>query len=125
MMDDARHILDDLLAEWHHWCRSFQYAKDIGPSAMWHDAQTPRHWDSTSTIADDAIRNTRMEALDFHINELQPLYRTALQIEARNLHSGKAVWTSPRLPADADKRALIVGQARYALLLRLEAAGVI
>lgn len=125
MMDDARHILDDILAEWHRWCRSFSYAKDIGPSAMWHDAQTPRHWDSSSTIADDTIRHSRMEAVDFHISELQPLYRTALQIEARNLNSGKAVWISPRLPADAQKRAVLVGQAREAITRRLVAAGVI
>ena len=38
-------------------------------------------------------------------------YRTALHMVARNRASGVSVWTSARLPADADKRAEVVAEA--------------
>jgi hypothetical protein len=52
-------------------------------------------------------------------------HRTALQLNARNLCTGRSVWTSARLPADAEMRAHILANARVSLTVKLQNAGIL
>jgi hypothetical protein len=63
-----------------------------------------------------------MVAVNFHIFELPSIQCTAIQINARNLATGKAVWTSARLPADVEERQIILRAARNALQEKLMGA---
>jgi hypothetical protein len=74
---------------------------------------------------DGAIDNSRMETMDHQVMEMEPVHRTALQIQARNLACGVSVWTSARLPADVEERTVILMEARNKLLRRLIVAGVV
>lgn len=76
-------------------------------------------------IADRNQHAAAVKLIDFAVNEMEPAYRTALQINARNLATGVQVWTSPRLPTDLESRAQLLGLARQALILRLASAGLI
>lgn len=117
-MIDSYH-LDELLIEWHRWCRNFQMVAQPKTSAMFAGNKSSRQWDSENEVSDGSLHNADMKALDFHINELIPVYRTAIQINARNLSTGKSVWTSARLPEDVAERQMILRDARNALCARL------
>lgn len=117
--------LDDLLAEWHRWARGFQAVPGHRTSAMFQGVRSSRQWDSANDVIDGSLHDQTMRAFDFHVNELEPVYRTALQIQARNLVTGKSVWSSPRLPNDIESRAQLLGLARVALLSRLTVAGIV
>jgi len=73
---------------------------------------------------EDEAERIKMEAMDFHVYEMEDPYRSAILILARNCYTGRSVWLSPRLPKDPLDRAQIVGQARTMLTRRLMAAGV-
>ncbi len=45
------------------------------------------------------------------VDSMPEPYRTAICLLARNRSTGIAVWVSPRLPQDKDKRAEIVSEA--------------
>lgn len=122
--DDTRHILDSILCDWFNWARGYQVVAGHGTSAMFAGVRSSRQWDAEHDIVDGALHNAQMEAVDFQIGELPPLQRTALGVQARNLHTGHFVWTSARLPADAAERAAILADARAALTVRLVNAGV-
>jgi hypothetical protein len=53
------------------------------------------------------------------------VYRTILQIHARNLSTGRSVWISARLPQDPASRAAILADARAALCIKLRVDGVL
>jgi len=114
-----RYQLDDMLAEWHKWCRGFSEVRQPTVSAMFAGFKQSRQWDSEGEVVDSELHNHEMKALDFHINELCHLYRTALQIHARNLVTGRSVWTSERLPKDQAERQKVLSEARTALIARL------
>ena len=119
MKNDTHELLNDLLAQWHRWSDGFQPVASHGTSAMFCDVRSSRQWDNAGDVADAVCHNTEMKALDFHIMELKPDYRTAIGINARNLVTGRSVWTSARLPDDIEKRAEILRDARSELLRRL------
>lgn len=125
MTDDARQILDDLLADWHRWARGYRLASDISAQPMFKQSQSPRGWDSVQDIVESEIDGDTMAAINFHIFELDPIHCTAIQIHARNLVTGRAVWTSQRLPTDPLIRAALLGVAKGELTKRLMAAGVL
>lgn len=125
MRDDSNHILDDLLREWHKWAKGYQAVGDIAPSPMFRNAKSSRGWDSLDVIVDETIDSATMESMNFHVFELQPEHRTAIQLHARNMATGVAVWSSPRLPQCPFARAALLGEAKVKLLARLVAAGVI
>ena len=96
MKNDSNELLNDLLADWHRWAR-FQIVASHGTtSAMFAGVRSSRQWDSENDVIDGTIRDQTMRAFDFHVNELDHLYRTALQIQARNLASGVHVWRSEK-----------------------------
>lgn len=125
MTDDSRYILDTILADWHRWARGYQHVGDIGSQPMFAQARSSRGWDSVQDIVESEIDGDRMESINFHIFELPPLQCTAIQINARNLATGRNVWTSARLPQDLEARAVLLSAARSALMRKLVAAGVV
>jgi len=124
MKDETRYILDSLLEEWHRWAKGYAITGSHGTAPMFQGMASSRQWDSESDVVDGTLHNAQMEAVDFHIGELQPMYRTAIQIQARNLHTGRSVWTSARLPENIEERAVILLAARNELSTRLANAGV-
>jgi hypothetical protein len=114
--------LDDLLIAWHQWAKGYQYVSDIHGSPMFNQAKSPRGWDAVQDIVDHEIDAPRMVAVNFHIFELPSIQCTAIQINARNLATGQAVWNSARLPADVEERQIILRAARNALRDKLMGA---
>ena len=125
MTDNSRQLLNDILCQWHNWCRSYSAVKPVSAGPVFRDTRSGRQWDSMDDVIEREIDGDRMAAVDFHVNELPPEQRTALQIEARNLVTGRPVWYSLRLPNDVRERAILVGTARAALMARLVDAGIL
>lgn len=124
MKDEQRYILDSLLADWHCWARSYSATGSHSTAPMFNGLVPSRQWDSESDVIDTDLRHDQLKAVDFHISELEPNHRTAIGIHARNLVTGKSVWTSARLPTDVVERAKILGDAKNILQKRLTDAGV-
>jgi hypothetical protein len=125
MMRDATDaILDDLLARWHRWQTGFQVVPQPGADPMFRNVKSGRTWDSTADIIEDEIDASTMEAIDFQVGEMPEPKRSAIYANARNLVARAAVWSSPRLPTDPMERAILVLEARNALMQRLLRAGV-
>lgn len=125
MKDDTGEILNSMLCDWHRWARGYQHVGGINTSPMFRECKNGRQWDTVAEVIDQDIENSRMEALDHIIMGLRDVYRTSLQIQARNLYTGSSVWTSARLPQDLEQRAVILADARMALTVELRGAGIL
>ena len=125
MRDDSSYLLDDLLIEWHRWAQGYKPVQSHGTSAMFSGMRSSRQYDSENEVTDQVIHSQQMKAIDFHISELCDVFRTALGINARNLATGKSVWSSARLPEDHDERVKILILARTGLICRLRDAGIV
>ena len=125
MKDDSRQLLDDILCQWHHWSKGYRPIADVGSSPMFKQARTGRQWDTMDEVIEREIDGGTMKAVEFHVYELPPSQRTALQINARNIATGRSVWASARLPADTDERAVLLLEARNALAVKLMDAGIL
>jgi hypothetical protein len=125
MMNDSAEILNSLLCDWHRWAKGYQHVGGINTSPMFREVKSGRQWDTVDEIISSDLVHSQMEALDSIIMQLRDVYRTSLQLQARNLHTGYAVWTSARLPADPLERATILGEARAELTVKLQNAGVL
>ena len=125
MKDDSRLLFDDLLIQWHNWSRGYKPIADVGSSPMFHQAKTGRQWDTMDEVIEREIDGDRMASVDFHVGELPPTQRTAIQLCAMNLATGKAVWSSVRLPTDVVERAIVLAGARAALSAKLRDAGIL
>lgn len=124
MQSDLDSLLNDLLASWHRWARGYQHVGGIGTSPMFHGMKPSKTRDDDDAV-DGAIDNSRMEAIDCQVMQMEPVHRTILQLQARNLVAGVSVWSSPRLPVDPMERAVILMEARNRLLRRLIGYGII
>lgn len=124
MRNDIDALLNDILASWFRWAKGYQHVGGINSSPMFKNAKTSKGWDSVAEIVDVEIDTTRMASVDFEVMEMEPVHRTILQLQARNLVSGVSVWVSPRLPTDPEERAIVLMEARNRLMHRLLAAGV-
>jgi len=131
MKDDTNDLLNDLLIQWHRWATGYRYSADINSSPTFREFKAYRGWETLDEIAEEDTSTQEAVQLavmgdcgGFGAME-PPSYRTALQLQARNLHTGRSVWTSARLPQDLEQRAQILGLARVELLRRLHAAGVL
>lgn len=124
MRNDIDSILDSLLTDWHCWCSNFRHVAQSGSCAMFTDVKSSRQWQDADDVLDSAKHNSTMKAIDFHVNEMEPSHRTAIQIKARNLYTGVSVWTSARLPTDPEQRTVILMTAKNLLMARLSEAGV-
>ncbi len=125
MNDDIRQLFDDLLCQWHHWSRGYRPIADVGSSPMFHQCKSGKQYEEQYDIAERALDDDAMRAVDFHVYELTPTQRTAIQINARNLSTGRSVWRSARLPEDLAERAIVLAGARAALMARLVDAGIL
>ena len=125
MNNDAHQILDDILGAWHRWATGYQHVGGVSSSPMFRNAKTSRGWDTVDEIVNAEIDGDQMKAVDFHVMQLCDVYRTALQINARNLATGRSVWTSVRLPSKPEERAAILSEARTGLTVRLRDAGIL
>ena len=122
---ETRYVLDEILSDWHRWARGWSGVAASRACAMFSNVKSSKQWDSEGDVTDAALHNDQMKTVDFHVNELEPLHRTALQIQARNLVTGVSVWHSARLPSDVSLRAVILADARNKLTERLKNAGVL
>lgn len=121
--DETDYLLDDLITGWYRWAKG--YSENVhAKCAMFTDVKSSRQWDSENDVVDSTLHNTTMKAVDFSISSLEPVHRTAINLQARNLACGVNVWTSPRLPTDPFERTTILIEARTTLLRRLMSAGV-
>ena len=125
MMSDTHEILNSLLCDWHRWAVGYQHVGGINTSPMFREVKNGRQWDSLQDIMDTDLEQSRMEAIDHIIMALEAMHRTALQIQARNLYTGRSVWSSARLPASAEERALVLTSARAVLTMKLQKAGIL
>lgn len=125
MRDDSKAILDDLLAKWHFHCKTDKLVPANKADPMFRQAVSPKGWDNTSDIAEDAVNHAQMKAIDFHVWEMVDPHRSAIHVLARNCYTGRSVWVSPRLPQNLEERQFVIQEARNQLTRRLMAAGVI
>ena len=128
----TKETLDSLLSDWHHWAKKTTLVPQAGKCAMFAQAQTPRHWDSTADIDDATIHQSTMEALDFAIlgdskghGGLNEPQRTAACFYAKNLSAKVSEWSSPRLPKDPLTLQYVINQGLAELGVRLKTAGVL
>lgn len=131
MRDENDYILDSLLGDWHNWQRGYELCPVPAADPMFRNAKSGRSWDSTQEIIETEISSSTMESMDFEISGdkhgqggMPEPHRSAIYAHARNLASKHAVWSSPRLPADPQERAILVLEARVMLIKRLLRAGV-
>ena len=125
MQNDSKAILDDILARWHNYCKGFSVVPVCGADPMFRDAKSRGGWDSADDILDSQINSKIMKVVDFEVGEMREPHRSAIYMTARNLHTGRAVWNSPRLPVDPMARGVIVVEARQQITKRLMFAGVL
>lgn len=125
MRNESDYLIADLLASWHKWASGWSGVAAHGSCAMFTDVRSSRQWDSANDVVDGSLHNSQMKAIDFHVMELDPVHRTAIQIKARNLATGASVWSSPRLPKDPEERAVLMMEAMNALTKRLFSAGML
>ena len=126
MIDDTDALLNDILSRWHQWCVSRPPALGYPTSAAGCSLyRSSRQHDMENGAMDSDAEAERFGIVDFCIDSLDQPYRTAIQINARNLATGVAVWVSPRLPESKVERALIVAEARGRLMVSLRASGVL
>lgn len=125
MKNDAHQILDDILSSWHRWAQGYKHVGGVSSSPMFRNAKTSRGWDTVNEIVNAEIDGDQMKSVDFHVMQLCDVYRTAIQINARNLATGRSTWNSARLPSNPEERAAILSLARTKLTARLHDAGIL
>lgn len=124
MKNDSNEILNSLLQDWHRWAKGYQLAVGVGSSPMFKECRSNhRQWATLDEVADED--KSTCVAIDAIIMAMCEAYRTSLQIQARNLCSGRSVWNSARLPADPEMRAHLLADARTALMVKLRNAGIL
>lgn len=125
MTSEMTATLEDILSRWHHYCKQYSPVPVSGADPMFRAAVSPKGWDDTSDIADDAVHRQQMAAVDFAVSEMQDPYKAAIYIKARCCYTGNNSWLSPRLPQDPLERGVVVRDALRQLTKRLIAAGVL
>ena len=112
--------LNSVLSRWHHWASDERTALGYPTTACgMQQYRASRQYDDSNGALDQDIENVIMAGVDACINAIHQPHRTALHVNARNLCTGYAVWSSPRLPEDALARAFMLSDAREMLIGRL------
>ena len=123
--DDQALLLDDLLGRWHRWCQQATVGRGhASRSLVVGEYRTSRQYDDANGALDDDLERSTMKAVNFNVGEMRDPWRSAIHAQARAIHCGVLVWSSPRLPQDREARELVVQEARAMLIGRLTAAGV-
>lgn len=119
--------LDELLIAWHQWQRSYRPSKGYaGSDATCRDYQTPTHWDWRNGALDGRVDGLQAKAVNEamgRVPDSPQRWHTALSIQARNLASGYAVWSSPVLPRNRHELDTLIIEARSKALIELQRAG--
>lgn len=115
--EDAQRVISEhinyLLAQWHSWSAGHQITHGYPTiNTTCRQARSSRQYDDANGALDAYIDHVVMEAVDGVIETVSEPYRSALSVQARNLHTGAQVWNSPRLPADPVQRGHVVVKAR-------------
>lgn len=92
------------------------YPKECPSTVGW---RASRQYDDCNGAFETSARGVVALNLGWEVDQLPEPHRTSLYILARNRASGVNVWTSPRLPADAEDRAALVSEALFMLADRL------
>lgn len=125
MMNDSRYILDDLLRQWHSYCKGYSPIPTCGADPMFRNVRSRSGYDTADDIIEGGLHGSTMEAIDFQVDQMQDPHRSAIHELARNLWAGASVWKHPRLSEmDALERGTVVAEARNQLTRRLMQAGV-
>lgn len=124
MKNEADQILDDLLSRWHGWARGYKPVPQCSADPMFRNARSAKGYDTTADLVADEVESGQLEAVDFHVSEMQDPHRSAIYCYARNQYTGVSVWGSPRLPQDPIERGIVVMEAKNQLTRRLINAGV-
>lgn len=126
MQSDIDTVLNDLLASWHKWCSRYQFGKGYPSSDVaCRQSKTSRQYDDQNGALDADVDQTIMEAFDAAMERVEQPWRTALSIQARNMATGAAVWSSPRLPQDPIERSILIMEARNKLMKVLALDGIL
>lgn len=124
MVNEVDNLLSDLLQSWHCWAEGYVHMAGIGTSPMFKGGK-PNKTRQDDDGVDGALHNSTMATIDAQVMQMSDQHRTIIQLHARNLVTGVAVWSSPRLPLDAEERHVLLLEARNRLLRRLIDAGVV
>ena len=118
--------LSDLLSRWHAWCAGHVYSTGFASvNAACRMARASRQYDDVNGSLDAQIDVSLMEAVDAQIDQVPQPWRTALQVQARNLATGSQVWNSPRLPVCERERRAVLVEARRQFAARLARANLL
>jgi hypothetical protein len=117
--------LDSLLYAWHLWQRTETGHGYNTRALVCGDYRTSRQYDDENGALDSALEHLTLKAVDFHVLQMADPYKAAIYACARNLVTGVAAWSSPRLPAGQAERAAVTAEARDMLARRLQSAGIL
>ena len=87
MKRDTTDILNDLLQDWHNASKSEPLVAERTECVTFAHHASNRGAMFEHEIAEDSLESTRLAAIQFHVDQLSPEHRTALQFEARNLNA--------------------------------------
>ncbi len=108
----AEHV-NSLLAQWHAWSSGHSLVHGYPTiNTTCRIARSSRQYDDANGGLDAHIDHVLMEAVDGVIDAIADPWRSALAVQARNLHTGAQVWNSPRLPSCAMLRGELLVAAR-------------
>lgn len=125
MKSDIDNIVDDLLARWHKWRRSYQATRGYASAdSTCRDHRSSTRWDWLNGAEDDRADELVMKAVDKAVDRVPQPWSTVVAFEARNLATGWAVWQSPRLPTGEALEVLKI-EARNKLIVELHREGVV
>ena len=127
--EDIDFTLDRLLAEWAEWRLRYRLTRGYSATdSTCRDYRAPGHWDWKNGAADAKAEDMQVKAVDVAIERIPNTperWKTALEFNAMNLHSGAAVWISPMLPRSREEREILLIEARSRLLVELRREGII
>lgn len=119
-------LLNDLLAKWHRHCAGYSFGRGYPTTDVTcRQARTSKQYDYENGAMDANVDNAIMEAFDAAMDKVDQPWRTALSFQARNLHTGSNVWSSPRLPSSVQERVVLLMEARNKLMLVLARDGIL
>jgi len=126
MQDELQHALSGLLADWHQWSQHTHTRGGLpGRAAGFGQSRSNTQYDWENGVESDQVDRKIMQGFDAAIQRIPQPWLTALQFEAKNLVVRYQVWSSPRLPANAQEREVLILEARTRLLKELARDGVL